>query len=275
MASPVGSALGFVIGGLLGKHFGWRAAFFAVGGPGVLAALGCLLIVEPARRAALQRVAILKTAKILGAIRLYRLSVLGYAAQTFAMGGFGYWAPTFLYRHYGLPLDKASGTFGVILVIAGGAGTAFGGWWCDHWIARAGAARDEASAARIALRVCAIPSFAAAALAATCFWAATAQQFFVLAFACELALFVSTSPINAALLRAVPTEMRASAMALSIFSIHALGDLWSPPLLGWLQDRMPAPQAMMAVPAAIAVSAAVWWVGGAVQATPDGKPVRL
>jgi MFS family permease len=191
MAIPVGSALGFVVGGLLGKHFGWRTAFFAVGVPGVLAALGCLLIAEPARRTALKHVAILKTSRALAAIRLYRRAVLGYAAQTFAMGGFGYWAPTFIYRRYGLPLDKASGTFGVILVVAGGAGTAFGGWWCDRRIARADVTGDEPAMARIALRVCAIPGFLAAPLAAACFWATTAQQFFALAFACELALFVS------------------------------------------------------------------------------------
>jgi MFS family permease len=260
VAIPVGSALGFVVGGILGKHFGWRAAFFAVGGPGVLAALACLLIAEPARRSALKHVAIVKTARALIAIRLYRRAILGYAAQTFAIGGFGYWAPTYIYRHYGVPLDKASGTFGVILVLAGGAGTAFGGWWSDRWIARAGAAGDDASMARIALRVCSIPSFLAAPLAAAAVLAPTAQGFFALAFACELALFVSTSPVNAAILRAVPGEMRASAMALSIFAIHALGDLWSPPLIGWLQDVLPATVAMMAVPVALAVSAAVWWV---------------
>jgi MFS family permease len=175
VAIPVGSALGFVVGGILGKHFGWRAAFFAVGGPGVLAALACLLIAEPARRSALKHVAIVKTARALIAIRLYRRAILGYAAQTFAIGGFGYWAPTYIYRHYGVPLDKASGTFGVILVLAGGAGTAFGGWWSDRWIARAGAAGDDASMARIALRVCSIPSFLAAPLAAAAVLAPTAQ----------------------------------------------------------------------------------------------------
>jgi hypothetical protein len=48
-------------------------------------------------------------------------------------------------------------------------------------------------------------------------------------------------------------------MALSIFVIHALGDLWSPPLLGLLMDQMPIAMAMMGVPLAIAVSAVVWW----------------
>jgi len=260
LAIPVGSALGFVIGGIVGKHFGWRAAFFAVGIPGVLAAALCLTVVEPVAHAVRERLALAKTARTLAAILLYRRGVLGYAAQTFAMGGFGYWAPTFLYRRYGLPLDKASGTFGVILVLAGGAGTVLGGAWTDRGIKRAKAAGDDGASARVALRVCAVSSMLAAPLAAGCFWAGNATQFFALAFACELALFISTSPINAALLRSVPSNMRASAMAMSIFGIHALGDLWSPPFLGLAMDHLPLPMAMMGVPMAIALSSAVWWV---------------
>jgi hypothetical protein len=68
------------------------------------------------------------------------------------------------------------------------------------------------------------------------------------------------SPINAALLRSVPGGLRASAMAMSIFGIHLLGDLWSPPLLGFAMDHMPVTIAMMGVPVAIATSAVVWWL---------------
>jgi MFS family permease len=260
VAMPVGSALGFIVGGIVGKHFGWRAAFFTVGIPGVLAAALCLAIVEPVGRAVREQLPFAKTAKTLAATPLFRRAVLGYAAQTFAVGGFGYWAPTFLFRRYDLPLDRGSGTFGVVLVLAGGAGTVLGGAWADRQIKRANAAGDEDASARVALRVCSVSAFVAAPLAAACFFAGSPTQFFALGFGCLLALFVSTSPINAALLRSVPSSMRASAMAMSIFGIHALGDLWSPPLLGLAMDHLPIATAMMGVPLAVAVSAAVWWV---------------
>ncbi len=260
-AIPVGSALGFVIGGIVGKQLGWRAAFFVVGLPGVIAAALCLLIVEPVvTHAVRERIALAKTATALAAIHLYRRGVLGYAAQTFAIGGFGYWAPTVIYRRYGLPVDKASATFGVILVLAGGAGTILGGAWTDRWIKHARAANEDETSARIALRICAISASIAAPAAAACFLAATPTQFFAMAFVCELALFLSTSPINAALLRSVPTSMRATAMAMSIFGIHLFGDLWSPPLLGLAMDHLPVTIAMMGVPIAIATSAVVWWL---------------
>ena len=47
-------------------------------------------------------------------------------------------------------------------------------------------------------------------------------------------------------------------MALSIFGIHMLGDLWSPPLVGVLSDRMPMQLAMLVLPVALAVSATLW-----------------
>ena len=39
LALPLGGALGYVIGGWVGDHWGWRAAFWVVGLPGLLAAV--------------------------------------------------------------------------------------------------------------------------------------------------------------------------------------------------------------------------------------------
>jgi MFS transporter, Spinster family, sphingosine-1-phosphate transporter len=263
VAIPIGSALGFVFGGLLGK-IGWREAFWIVGGPGILAATACLFIEEPRRHVhggaaeSHEPARLLESIATLSAIPLYRRGVLGYAAQMFAIGGFGYWAPKFIAEVYKLPVSKGATTFGAILVVAGGVGTWLGGFWADRWTARTGAARDPIAAARIDLRICALSGAVAAPLAAAAFWAPTAKVFFLLAFVCELATFVSTSPVNAALLRSVPTELRASAMALSIFAVHFLGDLWSPLVLGALRDVLPSPVAMMAVPIFLALSAGLW-----------------
>jgi len=52
----------------------------------------------------------------------------------------------------------------------------------------------------------------------------------------EFFLFVSTAPFNAAVLGSVPTQMRASAMVLSIFATHLFGDLFSLLVVGKLSD---------------------------------------
>ena len=46
------------------------------------------------------------------------------------------------------------------------------------------------------------------------------------------------APVNAVALWSVPTELRPLAMSLSVVVIHLLGDVPSPPLLGWLQDYL-------------------------------------
>jgi len=266
IAIPIGSALGYLTGGFVEKHWGWRIAFFVAGGPGIVLAALCMLIQEPARTLAKERFDPIASLKTLWRVLLYRRGVLGYCALTFAMGGFSYWAPSFLYRRYALDLAAANFKFGIITVVAGGIGTAIGGGWADRWVRRRTAAApgtdetaDDTLATRVNLRVCAFGAAVAAPLAAACFFAPSANLFFIFVFFCELFIFLPTSPINAVVLRSVPPTMRASAMALSIFAIHLLGDLWSPPLLWFLLDEMPIAPAMMAVPLAIAIAGAAWW----------------
>ena len=50
-AIPIGSALGFVLGGLVDTHFGWRMAFFVAGVPGLLLSLLVLTVGDPPRGA--------------------------------------------------------------------------------------------------------------------------------------------------------------------------------------------------------------------------------
>lgn len=261
MASPVGGALGYLVGGYVEHHYGWRAAFFVAGGPGVVLAALCLLIAEPARQLS-EKHDIVRSLKTLWHARQYRIAVLGYSAFTFAVGGFSFWAPSFVYRQYGLPLNRANFLFGVITVVGGALGTILGGAWADRLLRRTSTlpehARDEA-ASRDLLKVCAWGSAAAAPLAVICFLAPQSSIFFGAILLCEIGLFLSTSPINALMLRTVPTELRASAMAICVFAIHMFGDLWSPPVVGLLADHAPLRIAMMALPLAIAISAWTWW----------------
>src|SRR5512137_2436432 len=49
VAIPVGTAMGFVLGGALGQHFGWRSAFLICGLPGIAVAAMALMIRDPGR----------------------------------------------------------------------------------------------------------------------------------------------------------------------------------------------------------------------------------
>lgn len=289
IATPVGSALGFILGGIVEKLYGWHAAFFVAGGPGIVLALVMLMIQEPERKPREDKPNILRDLGTLAKVKLYRQGVLGYCAYTAAIGAFSFWAPQFLFKRYALPLATANTVFGGIIVVAGAIGTIAGGRWADARAKKidAGLAlrpepperhhreqgyRDESpeelqrrlEEARLArirsqLQVCAIGSLVGAPLAVACFLSPGATMFFAFAFLAICFLFLATSPVNAVILQSVPPHLRASAMALSIFGIHVLGDLWSPPAVGILADHLPIQLAMMTLPLAIAASAVIWW----------------
>jgi MFS family permease len=257
-AVPIGAALGFVVGGLVFTVTkSWRSAFFVAGWPGLLLAGLCLLIEDPQPAAAAERIDVLASARDLLPRAHYWRATLGQVAYTFGVGGFGFWAPLYIAERYGWDPGHASSVFGAITVCGGAAGTLLGGIVGDR-VTRA-LANDEDAIIRANLLVCAIAMAVAAPLAVLAVLAPTASGFFAAMLPCEIALFFVNGPVNFALLRSVPAAMRASALAINIFTIHALGDLWSPPLIGRLAMSAPMQWAMMLVPGSFALAAVVWW----------------
>jgi MFS family permease len=253
VAIPVGAAIGFLLGGVLERAFGWRAAVVAVGLPGLALAMLAATMPDP-RIAGGDRPAggtetVAVTLRTLGRNRRYAGTVLGYAAYTFAIGGLAVWMPTFLERVRGLELARADFLVGAVTVVAGLGGTFIGGYLGDRLTARVREGHLWLSG------VSTLAAVGPAWLALTSTAPATYQASF---FVAEFLLFLSTGPINVVIVSAVPAGMRAMAMAVSIFVIHALGDAISPPLIGLLADSRGLAQAVLTVPVAIAVAGLIW-----------------
>jgi MFS family permease len=264
MAIPVGSALGYIVGGQVGHHFGWRAAFFVAGVPGLLLALAVLRLPDPPRGsqdqlpvaagnshgpAATQSA----VAVYLSLLRRtpYMLVVLGYAAYTFALGGLAFWMPTFLERVRGVPELTATTGFGAIVVVTGFVGTFAGGWLGDYFLK---------SSRQAYLWFSGGVTLLAAPVALLALTASQPQLYYPAIIAAQLLLFMSTGPINAAIVNIVSPFERASAVALSMFTIHLLGDVPSPPLIGHLSEVSSLGRAVLVVPVAIAVGGVIWLV---------------
>jgi acyl-[acyl-carrier-protein]-phospholipid O-acyltransferase/long-chain-fatty-acid--[acyl-carrier-protein] ligase len=73
-------------------------------------------------------------------------------------------------------------------------------------------------------------------------------------------LFLPTGPINTLIIESVPLNLRASAMALSIFMIHLFGDMWSPEIVGRLADAWGhnLQKAVLILPGALFVAGLFW-----------------
>lgn len=264
VAIPVGSAIGYLLGGFIAAHHGWRAAFLIAGYPGLLLAFLLFLLREPQRGASETTpagAAATPPASVpppgwraylaLFRYRRYLLVIAGYIAQAFAMGGFQFWAPSFLYRIHHMELKAADHYFGLSLVVTGLLATVIGGYVATVWQRRTGTGYAWVLAASALL---AIPAaFAAFTLPDL----GHAKVALTTAMFC---LFLSTGPLNTLILETVPVTMRASAVAMSIFCIHAFGDLWSPPIVGRLSDHWHdlKEAVLWTLPGALVVSAFFW-----------------
>jgi sugar phosphate permease len=191
--------------------------------------------------------------KSLFRLRNYVVIITGYTAHTFALGGFAAWAPHYSANALGSSLAEASFKIGAITCTAGVVGTLLGGKLSDSF-ARA---HGEFDAMRY-VKFCGIVTLIAAPFAAWLLTATTINHFMIAMLFVQIAMFASVAPINTATLAAAPQELSATAFAVQIFVIHALGDVISPPLVGWLSDRMPMNVAMSVLVAAIIVSGLVW-----------------
>src|ERR1043166_5375227 len=129
IAIPLGYALGYILGGQLREHCGWRNAFLVVGGPGLVLALSVLFIAEPPRKLLDAKAKLMDGLRELAQIPLFRRAVLGYCAYTAAVAGFSYWAVDFMLRAFPgeLTLASANRTFGLVLIASGTIGTLIGG----------------------------------------------------------------------------------------------------------------------------------------------------
>ncbi len=252
-AIPIGAALGYVVGDNVSGMLGWRAAFLVAGAPGLVLAVALLRLKDPPRGAneiswpIRGDAGIRATYRRLVANRPYVLAVIGYAAYTFAVGGMAHWMPAFLERARGVP--RAATQVGLVLVMTGFAGTFAGGYLAD-------ALRKRFRQAD--LWVSGLTALAAAPLAFVVFTAHRPWVYLVTLVLAQLLLFASTGPVNAAIVNAVPPAERASAVALSIFAIHVLGDVPSPMVIGLLSDRSSLDTAVLVVPIAVLVSGLVW-----------------
>jgi MFS transporter, Spinster family, sphingosine-1-phosphate transporter len=257
LAIPVGSALGYVLGGWIAGGWssfigpdtlallgladtgdpGWRLAFLFAGIPGVICALAAVLIPEPVRGGRDRVVGEVEAgpSNPLAAVRrlfqspAFRSTTGGMVLMTFTLGGLAYWMPTFLQRAHGMSVGSAGVVFGGITVVAGLIATLVGGHLGD----RAFALRQGGY-----LRVSGWGLIIGAPVTLALALIDARLPVLMLAFVAEFFLFLNTGPLNAALIGCVPAQLRAMSIAINVLFIHLLGDAVSPFLIGFVSDTL-------------------------------------
>jgi MFS family permease len=258
VAIPVGSALGYILGGLLGQNYGWHAAFLLVGVPGLLLAVPIALLRTPPRGGDDASPQALTGAASGGYAGLFKnrsfvCNTLAMAAMTFAIGGLAQWIPSFLYRVHSLDVAKGNMMFGATTVLAGILGTLAGGWLGDFWQKKNGKGYLLLSGWGFLIGA----PFAVWAILATGLNSCMAAIFIA-----EFFLFLNTGPLNTVIINVTNPAVRAMAFAVNIFFIHALGDAISPSILGWLSDQWDLRSALLITPFAMLLAGLLCFVCG-------------
>jgi MFS family permease len=276
LAIPVGSALGFLVGGVLGPKYGWRVPFYVGAGPSLSLAFLLLFIPEPPLGqfdvpGKVPEVSGLSAGTSSGLVAyLTRLmkwvwaltqslvrnpafltATLGMAMMTFALGGLQVWFPTFLHRVHNYTLTQANILFGASTIVNGIVASLAGGWISDWLLKRTNSAHYLVSAVSLVLG---IPAMCLAIFG-------SGNVMIAGMFAAEFFLLLNTGPLNAAIINSVGPHIRAMALAANIFIFHLLGDVPSAPLIGYMSDHLSMRMAFIAPVIAIGLSSAILFYG--------------
>jgi MFS transporter, Spinster family, sphingosine-1-phosphate transporter len=254
LAIPVGTALGYLLGGVMGPKYGWRSPFYVGAAPGVLLALLLLLIPEPPLGQfdpPESKLPERDTLKSLLRNPAFLTATLGMAMMTFALGGLQVWMPTFLHRAHGYSLLDANLIFGMSTIVNGLCASLAGGWISDRLLRRTKSAHYLVSAVSLGLG---IPAMCVALFA-------SGKPMIVGIFAAEFLLLLNTGPLNAAVINSVGPHVRAAALAANIFIFHLLGDVPSAALIGFISDHYSLKLAFLGPVLAIALSSAILFYG--------------
>jgi predicted MFS family arabinose efflux permease len=231
----LGILIGFIVGGWVNEHYGWRIAFFAVGLPGLLVALIVKFTLrEPIRGIAdgievKTSVTFKETLSILWALKSFRYFALASGLTAFCSYGIGNFLPSFLIRSHGFETTQV----GISLAITAGLGGIIGTYAGGHFADKLGL-KDM----RWYLWVPAIPAIFAPLLITSAMF----MDDSTLALAC---LFVSTvfgalylGPVIAITHTLVSPNMRAMSSAILFLVLNLIGLGCGPLVVGLISDAL-------------------------------------
>ncbi len=243
-----GGVVGIAAGATVAPAYGWRAAFFLVGAPGLIAALIALWIVEPRRAAPGQRKSMTQElVKVVGSPGIGWIYAAGILI-TFMVGALQHWGVEFIIRYHYHGVAAASAKVGMTfapVAFAGVIGALGGSVLAD--------ALERRMPGRGRLLVVAMGPLAGAPFVLLAIWTSSLPLLYVgLAIGTGLNAFY-IGPVLATLHDVVGERAHATATGLYFFLVHFLGDAISPTVVGFVSQKTGSLRVATTMAAAAAV----------------------
>lgn len=234
----VGMVIGFLVGGFVSQVYGWRAALFVVGIPGVLLGLSLLVFLKEPQRGgsdegnsckAVGTATVSDAAKLMFTSPVLRNLLIASTLSGMMTYGILQWLPTYFGRIHDLPQSSVGLVMASILGVIGTAGTLTGGRLADVLSRK----RIDYGVRMIAVsQVLALPLFVLAFMSTT-----FTQTMIFLA----VPMFVFTfflGPSLALIQTYAPVEMRSLAAAIKMLCLNLVGMSLGPLIIGLISDAL-------------------------------------
>jgi MFS family permease len=235
LGAPIGAWLGADMAGAVAHAFSsWRAAFLALGVPGLIVGVVVFLTIREPSRGRLDAIvddikpSLLETMRFLWRQKAAFHVVMGGGVCALWGWGLIYWTPTFLQRSYGLDVGQAGAVTGNIHLIGGSLATVGTAWFLSRpsmadprrvvWLLAAG------------VGLATIPSMIA-------YWTHSlivARLMFCLFIP---AIYFYIGPCFGLLNNLAPCHMRSMFIAVSLLVANILNLIVAPWIVGFLSDR--------------------------------------
>src|SRR5262249_10608049 len=223
--------------GTIADHFGWKAAFFVAGLPGLLLAVAAIFIAEPVRGGADLHVPVSAPAASLPFLavvrRVLRLPTVWWiiasgALHNFNMYALGTFLASFLKRYHSISVERAGQMSGLVYGF-GALGIFAAGWLGDRAFRRGVSGRLHVAWVGLAAAIpCLLLALAAPPGRV---WMCAAW----LLPACML-LYAYYGTVYATIQDIIEPSLRGTAMAICFCAMSFLGALLGPVATGWVSD---------------------------------------
>ncbi len=254
----VGGVFGILLAGALEHRYGWRAAFLTLGLPGFLLA-GLVLRIQdptrpatPAREGAEALLAVFHelagAARRIVSTRTLVAVFAGGALISFGMNGLVGWAPTFISREMALTPAKAAVILGTYGLFSGIAGTVAGGVVAD-WL------RTRVRGARLVTT--ALGFFVGSPLLIWLLFIRDLHWFIPVFCAAFFFLTWYNGPLTSVIFDVTPRRIATTVSGAYLMFIHLAGDAVALTLVGFLSDRFGLEHALLVLPIAALIGAAI------------------
>lgn len=231
---PTGIALSYMVGSLIAYRWGWRAAFFVSGIPGLICAVAALYIDEPLR--GMSEAGVTTPAKTEGSPYLHVLSIptmwwliASGAFHNYNMYALGSFISPFLMRYHGLDLRQAGFVSMVVYGLSGIPGLLVGGFLADSISRR----RKDG---RLLVGTIAIVISIPLLLLALGRPPRDIAGFVLLASLGCMSMYVYYSSVYATIHDVIKPSLRGTAMAIYFFAMYVLGASLGPLGTGFISD---------------------------------------